>query len=179
MISSVSGLENIIYKGSVFDDDEVEDIIDRMKRLREKTSENHDQSKDGENVRKILSNAMPKIDELVQSKSVRPVEFYDGWCRTYGKNFRHKHLGAHTDFFNDELSVVIQFSPGAFFFVYPIGFEGDPDPNDLPLVHLNAGDIVIFQGRECKHGCRQLKDSEIRHTIAMFYEIPNSRKVES
>ena len=107
-----------------------------------------------------------------------------GWIRHYtgGDNGVFNALNPHTDDPKDEWSVVVQFHPGAFLFIFSeqdsAAFDEEwfdsvflSDENNLPLIHMDAGDIVIYHGRKMYHGCRRLKPDERRLQLTLFYEI--------
>ena len=85
-------------------------------------------------------------------------------------------LGAHTDFVSDELSVIVQFHRGAFFFVFDNTVAVQPSFEDVTeshLVHMEPGELVIFHGNEQYHGCRPLKEGERRLQMTLFYTLPH------
>ena len=50
------------------------------------------------------------------------------------------------------------------------------DDENLPLVHMNAGDIIIYHGDRMWHGCRQMKPNERRLQLTLFYQIKGYRE---
>ena len=86
------------------------------------------------------------IHEFVASRYVRPVCMYTGWGRHYEGG--GEGLGAHFDDREfDELSVVVQLSPGAFLFI--VQGEGQ-EHNELETprngpVHLSKGRHAVSE----------------------------------
>ena len=92
------------------------------------------------------------------------------------------HLDAHTDNGDDEISASLHFVDGSFLFVHPDpareSERGPPGtyhylkPNNatlerfarspLPVVHMAAGELIVFEGFRHWHGCRYLKQGERR-----------------
>lgn len=94
----------------------------------------------------------------------------------YRHNSSQPQLGAHRDHkSDDELSVVVQLTAGAFFFVYAesqsTGVRPPPTPPSgwLPLKHMAAGEAVVYHGGGMYHGCRRLQPGEERWVITLFY----------
>jgi len=132
---------------------------------------------------------LDKVHRFVKSFSVRPLEFNLGWMRDYQFGTRMSHLEAHIDGAEDEVSVILQFVDGAFLFLYPegttphgkvIGYDGDTasrvqgvsaqEPSTLPLVDMDAGDILMYHGHQHFHGCRGLVEGERRLQMSLFYK---------
>jgi len=176
---------NLIHKRSFLNNSAVRLIVERMQRKCHGSSKDVKPSQcQGFSPLSILDDFIPDINSLVQSFSVRPVALYDGWMRVYCPNEQkctHSNLSAHLDFCYDEFSIILQYHDGAFLFVYPKGYDiaeakriEKEAPTELPLVHMNAGDIAIFEGRTQPHGVRALNLGEHRASSTLFYEVPDA-----
>ena len=126
-----------------------------------------------ENVGLIPRRLRTRLDTFVQSLAVRRVTYYDGWARRYPP--RSSGLTTHFDDAWDELSVVVQLTPGAFLSVCPRrGLDGSRCflTTNVEPIHLSAGEAIVYHGREHAHGCRELHLEEERWQLTMFYALP-------
>ena len=124
-----------------------------------------------------------RLDTFVKSLSVRPVVYYDGWARRYPP--RSSGLITHLDDVWDELSVVVQLTAGAFLYVCsrrrgprqkihsedPLSEDLCPQ-NHFDPIHLGAGEVIVYKGRDHAHGCRELHVAEERWQMTLFYALP-------
>ena len=129
---------------------------------------------------------------IVQTFVVRPLELNVGsLIRDYQGGGRMSHLDAHPDNGDDEISASLQFMDDSFLFVHPDpARESERGPpgtyhclkpknatlerfarSPLPVVHMTAGELVVFEGFKHWHGCRYLKEGERRVAIILFYKI--------
>ena len=117
------------------------------------------------------------IHDFVQSTLVRPVCFYDGWARWQPSSSGG--LRGHMDEEHDEVSVVLQLTPGAFLFVVQGLRQVEPEPGAgvvalAPPTHLDAGEAIVYHGSTHVHGCRPLQPHEERWQMTLFYTLQSS-----